>query len=142
MSNLKWTIGDVRITRILEKEGSLPINGLLPAATKKAIAVHKEWLKPYFLDDSGNCKFSIQSLLIESMGASSDYWNTLPSTLCRSSCDGWTKNTLQFMLDFFCAVNHTALRYPKGDPNKYQGNLASERRKNGERHDESSGLDW
>jgi glyoxylase-like metal-dependent hydrolase (beta-lactamase superfamily II) len=68
MSNLKWTIGNVRITRILERESSAKINSRFPAATPEAIAAYREWLVPHFLDDNDEFLFSIQSLLIQSMG--------------------------------------------------------------------------
>ena len=49
------TIGDIRITRIVELEGSLydPTH-LLPEATAEALAPHAEWLAPRFYDLAEN----------------------------------------------------------------------------------------
>jgi|GEM_PF-4380642 len=52
MSNLSGQIGDVRITRILERELRMPIAGLIPAATPAALEPHRDWLVPHYLDDS------------------------------------------------------------------------------------------
>lgn len=59
-------IGNIRITRILERESSAKISSRLPAATADKIAVHREWLEPYFLDDRDEFLFCIQSFLVQS----------------------------------------------------------------------------
>lgn len=69
MHNLSWTIGAVRVTRILEREVSTPISGLIPAATPVALAAHRDWLLPHFLDaDATHCKLSLHALVIEADG--------------------------------------------------------------------------
>jgi glyoxylase-like metal-dependent hydrolase (beta-lactamase superfamily II) len=65
MGNLCWTIGDVTVTRIVESETALPPEGLLPEATAEALASHREWLRPGFLDADGNFVLSIHALVIE-----------------------------------------------------------------------------
>ncbi|MBV1904923.1 MAG: MBL fold metallo-hydrolase [Pseudomonadales bacterium] len=68
MSNLSWSIGDAKITRIVEIEAEMPIAGFFPAATPEKLEPHAEWLKPHFLDDDNNIVLSIHALLIESCG--------------------------------------------------------------------------
>jgi glyoxylase-like metal-dependent hydrolase (beta-lactamase superfamily II) len=67
-SNLHWQIGDVRITRIVENEVSLPAVAILPEATPEALAPHESWLKPHFVDGDGNIVLSIHALVIEAAG--------------------------------------------------------------------------
>lgn len=68
MSNIVWKIGDVTITRVVESESSLPLVSLLPDAQPGALSRHESWLKPYFLDDKGQCLLSVHALIIESSG--------------------------------------------------------------------------
>lgn len=68
MEPLQWTLGDVRITRILESEAVLPPVGLLPDATPEALAPHRDWLTPHFMDADGQFTLAIQALVIESEG--------------------------------------------------------------------------
>jgi len=63
-----WKIGDVKITKVLEQESTLPLQGLMPMATPETLDAHSDWLKPHFLDEQGNCILSIHALLIESSG--------------------------------------------------------------------------
>jgi len=66
---LHWTIGDVRVTRVVESEAPLPPQGLIPAATPEALAPHRAWLEPHFLDEQGQFILAIQGLVIESAGS-------------------------------------------------------------------------
>jgi glyoxylase-like metal-dependent hydrolase (beta-lactamase superfamily II) len=68
MALLQWTVGEARITRILETEATLPAQGLLPDASAEALAEHADWLKPHFLDDDNQFTLAIQGLVIESAG--------------------------------------------------------------------------
>jgi glyoxylase-like metal-dependent hydrolase (beta-lactamase superfamily II) len=68
MGNLSWTIGDTTITRVLENESALPPEGLLPDATPEALAPHRDWLTPGFLDAEGNFVLSVHALVIEAPG--------------------------------------------------------------------------
>ena len=49
MGSLSWSIGRVRVTRVVECEVPLPLAGLLPEATAEALARHRAWLEPHFL---------------------------------------------------------------------------------------------
>jgi len=68
MNPLSWTIGDVRVTRVLEVETKLPPEGLFPEATAEALAAHASWLVPHFADEAGQISMAIQGLVIESAG--------------------------------------------------------------------------
>ncbi len=65
MANLSWKIGDVTVTRVLETEAPLPPVELLPEATPEAVAPHRSWLEPGFLDPDGNLVLSIHGLVVE-----------------------------------------------------------------------------
>jgi glyoxylase-like metal-dependent hydrolase (beta-lactamase superfamily II) len=65
---MRWMIGDVAVTKVLEMEQSVPVGGLLPSATPEALAPHVEWLKPHFIDDDGMTKLSIHAFVVESEG--------------------------------------------------------------------------
>jgi glyoxylase-like metal-dependent hydrolase (beta-lactamase superfamily II) len=68
MTNLSWTVGDVKVTRIVENEVPIAPRALLPQATHRALARHLSWLKPWFMDDEGRFLLSFHSLIVESMG--------------------------------------------------------------------------
>ncbi len=68
MPNLSWTVGDARITRVVEIEAVLPMEEFLPQATPAALKPHVEWLRPHFLDEAGNLTLSVHALLVESCG--------------------------------------------------------------------------
>ena len=68
MNPLSWTIGDVRVTRVLEVEAKLPPEGLFPEATAEALDAHASWLVPHFADEAGQISMAIQGLVIESAG--------------------------------------------------------------------------
>jgi glyoxylase-like metal-dependent hydrolase (beta-lactamase superfamily II) len=68
MGNLSWTIGDVTVTRIAEVEVSLPIGAFIPDATPEALAPHRDWLRPDFLDEADNLTLSIHALVVEAPG--------------------------------------------------------------------------
>jgi glyoxylase-like metal-dependent hydrolase (beta-lactamase superfamily II) len=59
------TIGSVRISCIIEHEIPTRPSWILPDATAEAVERHREWLTPYFLNDSGKFTMSIQSFVVE-----------------------------------------------------------------------------
>jgi glyoxylase-like metal-dependent hydrolase (beta-lactamase superfamily II) len=68
MGNLSWSIGRVRITRVVEREVALPLAGLLPEATEASLEKHRAWLEPHFLLPGGLATLSIHGLVVESEG--------------------------------------------------------------------------
>ena len=61
---LKWTVGDVTITRIVELETTGGTRFLLPQATYDAVR-EIPWLTPHFADGVGKLKMSIHALVVE-----------------------------------------------------------------------------
>ena len=63
---LKWRIGDVRVTQIVELTTASLGPYLLPQATPEVVS-SLPWLKP-FLDDDGKLVLSMHALVVESRG--------------------------------------------------------------------------
>src|SRR5258705_9332803 len=70
MTTLKWQVGDVKITRIVESE--LPISYSAEGAFLKEATPEKlrdmPWLYPHFVTEAGELKLSIHALLVEAPG--------------------------------------------------------------------------
>lgn len=67
---LKWQVGDVTITRVVESEVPIPYNAesaFLQQATPDALR-SMPWLYPHFVTESGDLKLSIHALLVEAPG--------------------------------------------------------------------------
>jgi glyoxylase-like metal-dependent hydrolase (beta-lactamase superfamily II) len=60
----KWKIGDVTVTKIVEMETVGGAGWILPDATPE-LCRDMEWLKPDFMDEQGELKFSVHALVIE-----------------------------------------------------------------------------
>lgn len=67
--HLRWTVGDVTITRILESVSPVPPHALFPEASADAVARHADWLQPHFVDETGQLLLSIHGFVVESAGA-------------------------------------------------------------------------
>jgi glyoxylase-like metal-dependent hydrolase (beta-lactamase superfamily II) len=65
MTVLTWKVGDVTITRIPEVSVQLVLDEFLPDATPAAIALHRGWLEPHFLDPDGKFAISIHGLVVD-----------------------------------------------------------------------------
>ena len=65
---MRWTFGDVTVTKVLEHEQIVAVGGLIPAATPEALERHGSWLRPHFLDGDGMSSLSIHAFVIESDG--------------------------------------------------------------------------
>jgi glyoxylase-like metal-dependent hydrolase (beta-lactamase superfamily II) len=61
---MKWTIGDVTVTKIVELEMAGGTRFLLPQATPEEI-LPIAWLRPHFADDDGKLRMSIHSFVVE-----------------------------------------------------------------------------
>ena len=59
-----WRIGDVCITRIVEIEAIGGSRFILPDATPEAVQPYR-WLHPYFMDDRGRLRMSVQALVVD-----------------------------------------------------------------------------
>lgn len=61
---MRWQIGDVAITKIVELETTGGSRFILPQATPELVRPIS-WLAPHFIDDAGRLKMSIHALLVE-----------------------------------------------------------------------------
>ena len=61
---LKWQIGDVTVTRVLELEATGGSRFILPQATPEVIR-DIGWLAPHFADENGRLKMSVHALVVE-----------------------------------------------------------------------------
>ena len=64
---LRWQIGDVRISRVVEAEGPTPGAFLFAEATPEKLLQHA-WLKPHFMTEEGMLISSIHAFVVESEG--------------------------------------------------------------------------
>jgi len=64
---LRWQIGDVRISRVVESEGPTPARFLFADAAPEKLLQHA-WLRPHFLRDDGMLISSIHAFVVESQG--------------------------------------------------------------------------
>jgi glyoxylase-like metal-dependent hydrolase (beta-lactamase superfamily II) len=61
---MRWRIGDVMVTKIVELEATGGSRFILPQATREAI-LPIAWLRPHFADDEGRLRMSIHALVVE-----------------------------------------------------------------------------
>ena len=61
---LHWTIGDVRVTRIVEIESTGGSRFILPDATPEA-CLPMRWMQPHFCSPEGKLRMSVHALVIE-----------------------------------------------------------------------------
>src|SRR5882672_9208984 len=61
---MKWRIGDVTITKIVEMEVTGGSRFILPQAAYEEI-LPIQWLQPHFADERGRLKMSIHALVVE-----------------------------------------------------------------------------
>ena len=64
---MKWQIGDVTVTKIVELETTGGSRFILPQATREAV-LPISWLIPHFADEEGRLKMSIHALIVEAPG--------------------------------------------------------------------------
>ncbi|MDR3513146.1 MAG: MBL fold metallo-hydrolase [Caulobacteraceae bacterium] len=64
---LKWRVGDVTVTRIVELDAIIDSKFILPQATPEAV-LDIPWLRPHFVDDDGRLKLSVHALVVEAPG--------------------------------------------------------------------------
>jgi glyoxylase-like metal-dependent hydrolase (beta-lactamase superfamily II) len=61
---MKWAIGDVTVTKIVELEMTGGTRFLLPQATREEI-LPIAWLRPHFADEEGRLRMSIHSFIVQ-----------------------------------------------------------------------------
>jgi len=65
---LRWKIGDVTVTRVVESTPLLDPLAFFPASTAADWERHRDWLVPHFVTEEGQAQLSIHMLIVESMG--------------------------------------------------------------------------
>jgi glyoxylase-like metal-dependent hydrolase (beta-lactamase superfamily II) len=61
-------IGQVRIENVVEWTGPTRPTWVLPDATKEAVAGHRDWLAPHFMDERGRFLMSIHAFVVRAPG--------------------------------------------------------------------------
>lgn len=118
-----WTIGDVKITRIVEIEAALPLGGetsmvvnAYPEALQKI-----DWLQPHFATPEGHARIAIQALLIETPSKriivdtcvgnektrDNGFFNNLQTPFLKHMEDaGWPRESVDVVLCTHLHVDH------------------------------------
>ena len=60
----QWTVGDVKITRVVEIESLGGSRFILPDATREACLAYT-WMQPHFMDEQGNLQMSVHALVVD-----------------------------------------------------------------------------
>ena len=81
---MKWRIGDVTVTKIVEMEVTGGSRFILPQATYEEI-LPISWLHPHFADERGRLKMSIHALMVETPGAAASSSTPASATTRRAA---------------------------------------------------------
>src|SRR5687768_13423675 len=65
---LRWKIGDVTVTRIVEMVAELDPVWFFPMSTPEAWSRHRSWLVPNFVNEDGQVLQSIHMFVVQSQG--------------------------------------------------------------------------
>jgi Metallo-beta-lactamase superfamily len=100
---MKWRVGDVTITKVVEMEVTGGSRFILPQATYEEILPIK-WLQPHFADERGRLKMSIHALVIEAPGGGRNGQRIVVDTCLGNDKTGrriptWNNLDLPFLAD-------------------------------------------
>jgi glyoxylase-like metal-dependent hydrolase (beta-lactamase superfamily II) len=104
---MKWRIGDVTVTKIVEMEVTGGSRFILPQATYEEI-LPISWLQPHFADERGRLKMSIHALVIEAPGGGPSGQRIVVDTCLGNDKTGrriptWNNLQLPFLADLEAA---------------------------------------
>jgi glyoxylase-like metal-dependent hydrolase (beta-lactamase superfamily II) len=104
---MKWRIGDVTVTKIVEMEVTGGSRFILPQATYEEI-LPIGWLQPHFADERGRLKMSIHALVIEAPGGGRNGQRILVDTCLGNDktgrrIPGWNNLQLPVLADLAAA---------------------------------------
>ena len=118
---LKWKIGDVTVTRIVELEMTGGSRFILPQATREEV-LPIGWLRPHFADEEGRLRMSIQTFVVETptrrmlvdtcLGNDKEnrripHWNKLQSSfLADLAAAGYPRESIDTVLCTHLHVDH------------------------------------
>jgi glyoxylase-like metal-dependent hydrolase (beta-lactamase superfamily II) len=66
---VRWTIGDVEVTRVAEMLPSVDLHSMMLGSTAEGVERHRSWLEPHFLNPDGTADLSIHAFVVRSEGA-------------------------------------------------------------------------
>ncbi len=103
---LRWQIGDVTITSVVEIEGPAPGKFLFADATTEALTALADgpatWLRPHFVTDTGRLETKIQALVIDT-GTRRMVVDTCLGNDKERAIPGWNQLQLPFLEDLATA---------------------------------------
>jgi len=132
---LKWQIGGVTITSVMEMEMPIPGQLICAEASPEAIAPHA-WLRPHFADDDGNIILRIQALVVESEGRrivvdtcigndkprDIPFWNKMQTTfLTDLESAGFPRDSIDAVVCTHMHVDHVGWNTMLVDPSEAAG---------------------
>jgi glyoxylase-like metal-dependent hydrolase (beta-lactamase superfamily II) len=103
---IRWSIGDVRVTRVVELEMASKLTWILPDATAEQLR-RERWLQPHFADANGLGIMSVHALVVESNGRRIVVDTCIGNDKERS-IPGWDRRSGPFLDDL------TAAGFPAG----------------------------
>jgi glyoxylase-like metal-dependent hydrolase (beta-lactamase superfamily II) len=99
---LKWRVGDVTITRIVELDAVGGSRFILPQATKEVIR-EIGWLQPHFADAEGRLKMSVHALVVETPTRRIVVDTCIGNDKPRESMPAWHRMQTSFLEDLKAA---------------------------------------
>jgi glyoxylase-like metal-dependent hydrolase (beta-lactamase superfamily II) len=104
---MKWRIGEVTVTKIVEMEVTGGSRFILPQATYEEILPIK-WLQPHFADERGRLRMSIHALVIEAPDGTKNGRRIVVDTCLGNDKEGrripnWNNLQLPFLSDLAAA---------------------------------------
>jgi glyoxylase-like metal-dependent hydrolase (beta-lactamase superfamily II) len=99
---MRWQIGDVRVTRIVELELAGGTRFILPQATPETIEPIA-WLRPHFADENGKLRMSIHALVVETPARRIIVDTCLGNDKENRRIPGWNKLSGPFLADLASA---------------------------------------
>ncbi len=127
---MRWTIGDITVTRVLEGEWGEILPTLIPAASPEAV-LPIAWLRPDFVTEAGKLKINVQAFLLDLAGARilvdtcvgndkalpvANFWSDLDLPfLERLAAAGATRESIDVVLCTHLHVDHVGWNTMKVD---------------------------
>ena len=118
---MKWKIGEVTVTKIVELEFTGGTRFILPQATREAVR-DMHWLKPHFMNDEGQLIMSVHALVVETptrrivvdtcigndkSGRMAPHWNNMQGPfLADLAGAGYTREAIDTVLCTHLHVDH------------------------------------
>jgi glyoxylase-like metal-dependent hydrolase (beta-lactamase superfamily II) len=99
---LRWRIGDVTVTKIVELEAVGGSRFILPQATREAVQPI-EWLQPHFADAEGRLKMSVHALVVETPSRRMIVDTCIGNDKQHRAVPGWNGLQTSFLADLAAA---------------------------------------